>query len=89
MTGLLFVLSKLKIRYWLPWQQKYFTEACRYKYTFINCHCLIASTIDIKNLTPKFFTDNKILRQNNENNLEEKLVLMNIHEYANEIICIF
>ena len=51
MTGLLFVLSNLKIRYCLPWKQKYFTAACRNKYTFINCQCQIASTIDIENST--------------------------------------
>ena len=51
MTGLLFALSKLKNRYWLPWKQKYFTVACKKKYTFINCQCLTASTIDIENVT--------------------------------------
>ena len=49
MTGLLFVLSKSRIRHWLPWKQKYFTVAYRNKYVFINCASLIALIIDIEN----------------------------------------
>ena len=55
MTGLLFVLSKSKIRHWLPWKQKYFTEAYRNMYLFINCASLIALTIAIENLTPTVY----------------------------------
>ena len=60
MTGLLFVLSKSKIRHWLPWKQKYFTVAHINKYVFINCASLIALTIDIENSTPTVydFSDN-------------------------------
>ena len=49
MTVLLFVMSKSKIRHWLPWKQKYFTAAYRNKYVVINCASLIALTIDIEN----------------------------------------
>ena len=92
MTGLLLVLSKSKIRHWLPWKQKYFTVAYRIEYVFINFACSIALTIDIHGSTPKvydFYREldfyDKIMRQFWEKNI----VLMNIHEYANELICIF
>ena len=51
MNGFLFVLSNSKISHWLPWKQKGFIFAYRNKFILINFACLIALTINIKDLT--------------------------------------
>ena len=61
-------------------------------YFFINRACLIVLTtgIEIQLLKPMIFTNNKIFYGKIMRKFWKKnIVLMNIHEYANELICIF